>query len=238
MIGLGTNLEGYWKFDESSGNASDSSGNSNTLTNVNTTAYAAGKIRNGADFESTSTNYFEIADGSQTGLDITGDIGASFWVKPESTLGISTQRVLFGKFTSFGNQRSYSLRYRNESGTLRLILLINDDGYSSEDYIWNQTLNTATWYHVVVTWKASTSTAELWVDNTSIGTQSGAKTSIHSGTAPFTVAAVNSGGDPFDGVIDELAIYSRLLNDGDVSKLYNGGKGLQHPFNYPVTSAA
>lgn len=35
-----SNLKGYWKFNESSGNATDSSGNSNTLTNVNTVTYS------------------------------------------------------------------------------------------------------------------------------------------------------------------------------------------------------
>lgn len=40
-----TSLQGWWKFDESSGNASDSSGNSRTLTNNNTATYIQGIVQ-------------------------------------------------------------------------------------------------------------------------------------------------------------------------------------------------
>ena len=49
-MALNTNILASWKFDESSGNASDSSGNGKTLTNINTIAYVAGKVNNAADF--------------------------------------------------------------------------------------------------------------------------------------------------------------------------------------------
>ena len=57
-MSLTTNIVAYWKFDESSGNAMDSTGNGNTLTNVNTVTYSAGKINNGANFVAASSQYF------------------------------------------------------------------------------------------------------------------------------------------------------------------------------------
>jgi hypothetical protein len=54
-------LVGYWKMDESSGNALDSSGNGYTLTNNGSTPYVGGKFGNGIDLESTSSQYFYAA---------------------------------------------------------------------------------------------------------------------------------------------------------------------------------
>lgn len=55
---LSDGLVGYWKMDESSGNANDSSGNSTTLTNTGTLPYLNGKFGNGADFTSASSQSF------------------------------------------------------------------------------------------------------------------------------------------------------------------------------------
>lgn len=53
-MALTDNLIAYWKLDESSGNASDSSGNGHTLTN-NSISYGASKINNGAIFNGSNT---------------------------------------------------------------------------------------------------------------------------------------------------------------------------------------
>lgn len=49
-MALNTNILASWKFDESSGNATDSSGNGKTLTNTNSISYVSGKVNNAADF--------------------------------------------------------------------------------------------------------------------------------------------------------------------------------------------
>lgn len=36
--------------------------------------------------------------------------------------------------------------------------------------------------------------------------------------------------DPFDGLIDEVGIWSRAIDSTEVTSLYNGGAGLQYPF--------
>ena len=102
------NQVSYWKLDESSGNASDSEG-SNTLTNSNVT-YQAGKINNGALWNS-ATDVLQIADGSQSGLDITGDISFSFWVKLTSQPGSGTFQMFIWKYLASGSQRAYQLYY-------------------------------------------------------------------------------------------------------------------------------
>ena len=72
-------LVGYWKMDESSGNAADSSGNAYTLTNNATATFAAGKFANAASLASASSQYFNTVTNM-------GNIQTtSFWVNPTST---------------------------------------------------------------------------------------------------------------------------------------------------------
>ena len=80
---LSNGLVGYWKEDEASNaNAIDSSGNATTLTDANTVARAAGKFGNGADFESTNSEYQSAADNAA--LSITGSLTLAAWIKPET----------------------------------------------------------------------------------------------------------------------------------------------------------
>lgn len=76
---LSEGLVGYWKMDESSGNAADSSGNSLTLTNNGTTTYAAGKFGNASSYNGT-TQYLNTATA------INGVKTVSFWAyTPDTT---------------------------------------------------------------------------------------------------------------------------------------------------------
>lgn len=72
-------LTGYWKLDETSGNAVDSSGNSLTLTNNSTTTFVDGKFGNGSEHVPASTQYFSTA------TTISGVQTVSFWTNPDST---------------------------------------------------------------------------------------------------------------------------------------------------------
>lgn len=71
-------LIGYWEFDHTSGNATDSSGNGRTLTNQGTTPYNVGRFGYGPTFNG-STRYFSA------GSTISGIYSISFWAKPDTT---------------------------------------------------------------------------------------------------------------------------------------------------------
>ena len=76
---LSNGLVGYWKLDESSGNAADSSGNGLTLTNNATTTYVTGKFSNGSEHVPASLQYLNTA------TTIAGVKTVSFWVNPDVT---------------------------------------------------------------------------------------------------------------------------------------------------------
>lgn len=231
-MALTDNLVSYYKLDESSGNAADSVG-SNTLTNNGTTAFAPGKINNGADLEAGSSNYFSIADASQTGLDFTGDFSLSCWLKFES-LPSSSQFGILDKWLSTGDQLSYLIDY-NTNGTagIRVFTSSTGGGAGVAGGQANFTASTATWYHLVVSKSGTTTT--VYIDDSSVGTITNSN-AIFDGTSALFLGNENDASRFFDGIIDEVGLWSRALTSGEVTTLYNGGAGIQYPFSAGTTT--
>lgn len=157
-------------------------------------------IKNGAsmDFERSNSDYLSISDSAQTGLDITGDITLETWVNVESAPGAGVEYEIMAKGSA------YILAYVDVSGTKKLRLSLND-GNGWETYDVNQDLGTGSWKWVAVRWNSSTSTAEFFVDASSVGTASGLFTSINDSSGSFTIS---SSAKPFDGKIDEVRVWS------------------------------
>ena len=236
-MALTTSLNAYYKFDESSGNASDSVG-SNTLTNNGTATYSAGKINNGTALARASTQYFSIADTSA--FDLSGDFSVSCWLKVATAPTSGQQFVIMGKDANGAdNTRSYDLNYANSGGTKRFELAIFPTGYSYPSYwagAFNYDLGTATWVYVtvVVTIANGNSTkAELYINGTSQGNftlfDGTGATSVQNSTSAFQIGYESFQG-AFDGMIDEFGLWSRVLTSTEVTQLYNGGAGLAYPF--------
>lgn len=126
---LSDGLVGYWKMDGSSGNASDNSGNGNSLTNNGTTTYVAGKFGNGSEHVPASTQYLS------TSSTISGIYTVSFWVNPDSNTNNYMQLTSSDYVTS-------------SSGT------ISAAGFGSETIYVNgvesSTITANTWQHVVI----------------------------------------------------------------------------------------
>ena len=76
---LSNGLLGYWKMDETSGNAADASGNGLTLTNNATTTFVGGKFGNGSEHVPASSQYFSMT------TTISGIKSVSFWTNPDAT---------------------------------------------------------------------------------------------------------------------------------------------------------
>ncbi len=231
-MALTDNLVSYWKLDESSGNASDSVG-SNTLTNSNVT-YTTGIINNGALFDSTS-DFLQIADGTQAGLDITGDLSYGCWINSSSLPASGAYQFILSKWASAGNQRGLHIYYYNNGGTLQFVIDLSNDGATADSKSFNYTLTTSTWYHIVFTFTAATSKYNLYINNSAQSEQTGSKTSIYNNTVPFSLGNEPSDTKNWKGTIDEVGIWSRALSSTEVTELYNSGSGIQYPFSTAIT---
>jgi len=218
---LTDNLISYWSLDDLTDEVT-----TNDLTNNNSATFTTGKIDNGVDLESGSSQYLSITDASQTGLDITGDMSINVWVKFESHGGFD---AICSKWGTSG-QASFIFGY--DPGGSKLRFWYNDSGSNDRkaEVSWSPDL--ATWYHIVMVFDASAHSTEMFVNGSSIGSGDGTGTSIFSGTSPFNVGSRGTIYYLFDGLIDELGIWDRLLTTSEVISLYGGGNGLA----YPLTS--
>lgn len=220
------NLVSYWKYDPASGNTYDVHA-TNILTNNGSIPYVTGIINNGADLEAAdAADYFSASDSS--GLSFTGDMSWSFWIKPESDPG---DPAIIAKWGSAG-QRAYYIQLRYSVNAVRL-------GTSSGGTTLNEgdvtvpafTVDGTTWYHVVVAYDASAGSFEVYTQGVSRGTDTTVDTSLHDGTSALEIGTYTEGGGRsnwYDGVVDEVGCWNKVLSSTEVTELYNSGSALSY----------
>jgi hypothetical protein len=218
-------LISYWKLDEATGaTRNDSQGTNNLTFGAGGVAGhptgVAGKINNGALFDSSNGSSLTVA--SNSSLQVTSDFTISTWVKLTSQgAGIS---IVVGK-TSGGTTDDYTIGYEP---TLGLYMLVGALAVGTD--IANTTpLSNGVWYHVVGWFDHLTGQVYLRVNDA---------TTYQSTTSPALVQTTQGfciGGNPAgtavfqDGLIDEVGFWKRKLTAGEITALYNGGAGL--PFS-------
>jgi hypothetical protein len=178
------------------------------------------------DLEASSSQYAYIADGSQTGLDITGDLSVEAWINLES-LPSGSNHVIASKWDDNGNdERSWIFYVSEAAGTYYISFYNSSTGGGGGDianvYV-TWTPSTATWYHLAMAYDASAGTVDFYVNGSLQGTQqSGSKTSLYNSAAPFQIGARN---DPrteyFDGLIDEVRVWDDIRTSGELLANYN-----------------
>lgn len=228
-MSLLTNLQAYWKLDESSGNPADATGNGKTLTNNNSVAFDAGLINNGGDFgSSNSTKGFSISD--NLGID-GGAISFSLWIKPTALPGsnsdpFATSTFCFASQGSSTSSVFYSVHLANVSGTNRVYFARYKNDVASTGAFFNTSVSTSSFTHVVGTYDGTN--LQVYVNN-SAGTGA---TDSGNGSAGSTFAALGSRNSVAyaSGKVDEVGIWSRALTVGEISSLYNSGAGYAYPF--------
>ncbi|MBR0960891.1 LamG-like jellyroll fold domain-containing protein [Bradyrhizobium japonicum] len=216
---LTSSLASYWKFDESSGHASDSVG-SNSLSPQGG-GYVAGKLNNAGSFGHTNGYFLKS---SPSGLYPTGDFTVQAWLNPSSQVTSYSSGSIFGIFGVSGQQ--YRLWWRNIGGTPKLEAALGSGSLSVA-----QSFTTGTWYHFVAVYTAATGKIEFFVNGASVGSSSGNSVGTPSGDF-FVGNNTNSEiGNDWDGKLDEVAVWNRALSSVDISQLYNAGAGQQYPFS-------
>lgn len=228
---LETNLVSYY---EAESDMTDSHG-SNDLTKVNSPSHAAGVIDNGLDLELSSSQYAYITDAAQAGLDFSGDMAFSIWLKPESIP--STEMSLAAK-TDGGSARSYNLAIQGTGDGSTLKGFVSGNGSTA---VRVQTTSTAAiivsgdignLVHILASFSIAEAKWRFYKNGIEVATSSnnaGTVSTIYNSSNMFQIGASNYLGTPdsyLDGVVDEIAAYGRALHYGDVLDLYNNGSGI------------
>lgn len=196
------------------GNANDTSGNTQSGTEVGSPTYTAGQIGQAISLDGATGQYISVANSPV--VTIAGNMSISAWVNMDLT-GDGFQRIV-GKATGGSGSGGYAL-YVNTNGQPRVAF-----GGTQTTAAATGLITASTWHHVVGTWDGST--ARVYVDGVLVD-------SLTSGSGPgSSTADLHIGADPafpgtrdFKGLLDEVAIWSRTLSALEIKAAYLMGSG-------------
>jgi len=222
---------GYWKLEETSGTRYDSSGYGNNLTDNNTVESNIGKFGKSGDFENSASEneYLSITDANQNGLNLGTHFTLAFWLNPES---LASYNQVLGKSGGGGN-RGYIVDL-TAGGAIEL--RHSEDGSSSTTTnSANSMVSTDTWVHFAII--ADGSYLRLYkdgVEQTSGDFPESFSGDIYNSTSYFGIGWTETGGQYYDGMIDEARVYNYARTQEQIIEDMNAG----HPApGSPIGSA-
>lgn len=222
-MALTDGLISWYDLEEASGTRTDAHG-TNDLTDNNTVGSATGKVGTAADFIAANSEYLYHAASQAF---VTTDFTSAFWIRADS----------FDNFTEIlGNSRSgtegsTSRRWIMGARPRLYVRLGTSDSWNTLDP--SATMSTGTWYMIVV-WYDSTNSEigiEVYDSTQSLSTDTTAHSeNMPTGDAPFLVGANADGfgSSDYDGRVDSLGVWNRVLAATERDDLWNSGNGVSY----------
>lgn len=235
-----TSLVSFWEMQEASGTRYDAHGTNHlTASGTGGVGQAAGKVGWGADFESGDSDRLTVADNGTLPLSGSGhDISAFMWIKFETATHEGGWSSLIQHYKQSGNNRSWAF-YNGGSGTNLAIELSTNGSASTSSATVSWTPSTATWYHVGFTYDVSAGEVKFYVDGSQQGaTQTGLDTSYFNSTDNLRLGNFyddTTASGRFDGVMDQVGLWTKVLTSGEITDLYNGGDGMGYGIAFSET---
>lgn len=224
---LNNGLVGYWKFDESSGNASDYSGSGYTLTNNNIATYITGKFGNSNSAHlinsiiSSSNQYFSRTNPATIH---TGANGFTFsaWVWMDSVP--AGNRTIVGKGGGGEGNEEFYIIWQQGSNKFSANLGTSSGGFGTGIAASTfGTVTTNTWYFIALTFNG-TNSVTISVNNIA-DTATVSSAPVAQSSNLYIGSYNNAPNIAWDGRIDDVRFYNHALSPSEISVLYNGGLG-------------
>jgi hypothetical protein len=226
--------KGHWRLDEGTGTtAADISGNANTGNFLGSPApiwTVTGKIGpaclsfNGGGGASDPA----VNCGSGASLDNLvaqggGGMTVSAWIKA-SGMGEAGLGCIVDKSVSTGGGR---WRIRTE-GTNQIGFIAVHATTNLQHTSVTNAIATGAWYHVLATWDGSTNAANAkiyinGIETTYAITTNGAGTRTDDASTDLSIGNEAFGNRTFNGLIDEVRVYNRVLTANEITAVYRAG---------------
>ncbi len=185
----------WWKFDESSGDIADSSGNGHTGTNLNTTTFAAGKYGNACVLDGNNKG-FNIA--SDADFDFDGNFTFEWWMNMNDK---TNAQSIFYRFNDGNNTFSLALA---AGGILQLYWV--GQGNISNGFISLDSEGLQEWHHYAIVGDRSSDTMTFYVDGILRHTETLLDNTMIWGGAGLNLGF--PGAEPFDGEYDDFKVWN------------------------------
>lgn len=209
-------LVSWWTLNEAAGQALDAHG-VNHLTEVGgPIASAPGKVGNARDLELSNGQYFSRPDNADLSV---GDVDFTFccWVKAES---LATYNTIINKW---GVSGTFEYKIYRDQSTTAFHFILSADGVGYTNWQGNVAPVVGTWYFIAAWHDSVANTINIQIDNAAV-ISAAYVTGVFNGPSVFQIGQ----GDPgqnWDGLIDEVGFWKRVLTPAERTFLYNGGAG-------------
>ncbi len=216
----------YWRFDEGSGlTSADDSGGSNNATLIGGPMWTSGESGNALNFAA-AASYAAISNTSA--LDDLYNSGhgmtVTAWINPASAGGGGAGRII----DKDNNLRGWFLKMNNTGTSVQ---------FAADQFATAAIRNSVTgsislnqWQHVAVTWDGSPDATKINIYINGVLANDSASPTNGSGSAqsdtgtPFTIGnRTLDKARNFDGSIDGVRVYNRMLSPAEIQSLVNGG---------------
>lgn len=237
-----TNLESIWHINgatmnETANNTladSGPGGNTCTITTGNgaTNKSIAGQLNEAFDFD--AADYFTC--GSAVSIDDMAAFTVSAWVRPDGSGSGAWGTIASKAASGFGSGWTLSWNGTGMGATNSLVFQV--DYATTNLMVRTDTMmdTSGRWQHVVATWDGSTTAAnvKIYLNGALVNHESdtnGAGARVTDAAQTLTIGG-HSGGGGWDGRLDEVILYKRVLSAAEAAELYNrqaGQYGLGEP---------
>lgn len=224
-----TNLVSYWGMDESSSPvAIVDSVSAYNATPSGTITSEAGILGNALRFDGT----VQADVPNQAALNPTTAISVQVWFYVSADTGgaqTMVSKVVSGSAHSspFFGWSMHLLRVNATTFQPRWWITTSDRA-SGDSRLGPNTLAINTWHHVVGTFTAGA--LELTTNGVKLVDATPSAGTLSQYTSPVRFGAHGNSAERFNGRLDSVGVWSRVLSDVEIAQLYNSGAGLNYPF--------
>jgi hypothetical protein len=193
------------------GNDDDTTGSFSGTSDPNVTYSATGaKFGQAATFNG-SSSYIALSGNPINGL---SNISISFWIKPDD---VSSDQYITTFVNSDGGWNGFGIRI-SSSAKIQIVRANSGTVTTSENS--TASLSTGSWKHIVVT--SSQSELKIYIDGVLDSTHSISGFTTNN-TGEYNIGALKNAGSYsqfYDGVLDEVRVFNKVISSQDVSTLY------------------
>lgn len=223
-------LEGLWDYISFDGDATTSRGRmGNGTAGGDATTTSGGKINQAAMFDGTG-DWFDFS-----GPPDSDSFSVQAWWNSDV---LDNGDIIFTNDDGTGGNREYYLQYLS-SGTTVIFNVRN-----SANTTWYGgsfgTYSTGTWYHTICVRDSISPEVRAFGNATKYSLNTSSFTRGTTNNELKIGIQWNDSSNPYDGLIDEVAVWARDVVQSDATALYNSGDGFAYPFEAatpPVSTA-
>ena len=211
-------------------------------TLVNTT-YGTGKIGSAFNFNGSNTY---VSMGTGAGNFGSNSFSISGWFYPN--VG-NVLQMLVAKGTTTATNKGFAVaidnRYNSNQRALTFGLVGNNSNYQNLTTTTTNQYTIGNWNHFTVVWDSTNKSMKIYLN----GVQATTTTTLINGTGASGISDISNTsaellfgqyGDntsKFNGKLDSVTMWDRIVSVDEVTQLYNSGTGAQYPFTGTFSSA-